>query len=138
MSGVVFANKSVTYDGNAFSIDATNLPTGVTASYENNGKTEAGVYTIIAKFTGNENYNAISDMTATLTIKNALLVFNTNTENQIANDVMISAPDGIDPTKELVVEEVEESDPDEGDGAEYLLSDEWFEIYDPEDEAPNS
>ena len=73
MSGVVFANKTVTYNGNAFSIDATNLPTGVTASYENNGKTEAGVYTIIAKFTGNGNYNEIPNKTATLTINKAVV-----------------------------------------------------------------
>ena len=109
MSGVVFADKTVTYNGTAFSIEATNLPNGVTVAYENNGKTDAGVYTITAKFTGNANYNAIADMTATLTIKNVLLTFNTDSENEIADEVIIFAPDGIDPTKELVVEEVEDT-----------------------------
>ena len=110
MSGVVFADKAVVYNGTAFSIEATNLPDGVSVTYENNGKTDAGVYTITAKFTGNANYNEIADMTATLTIKNASLVFNTNAENETTDDVIISVVDGIDPTKELMVEQVEETE----------------------------
>ncbi len=109
MSAVVFENKTVVYNGTAHSIEATNLPSGVTVSYENNGKTDAGEYTVTAKFTGNANYNAISDKTATLTIKNASLIFNTDDENDVSDDVIISSPDGIDPTKELVVNEVEKT-----------------------------
>ena len=71
MDEVVFANKTVTYNGSAFSIEATNLPSGVTASYENNGKTNAGEYVVTAIFTGNANYNDIAPITATLTINKA-------------------------------------------------------------------
>jgi hypothetical protein len=75
MSGVVFADKTVTYDGTAFSIEATNLPDGVTVAYENNGKTDAGEYVVTAKFTGEEAYaqyyNPIDDLTATLKINKA-------------------------------------------------------------------
>ena len=37
-------DKTVTYDGSVYSIEATNLPAGVSVTYENNGKTEAGEY----------------------------------------------------------------------------------------------
>ena len=107
MSAVVFADKAVVYNGTAFSIDASNLPTGVSVAYENNGQTNVGIYTITAKFTGNENYNAIPDKTAVLTIKTAMLTFDTDGENDLADDIVITAPDGIDPTKQLVVELIE-------------------------------
>ena len=68
MSGVVFVDKTVTYDSSTQYIYATNLPNGVTVKYENNGKTDVGTYTVVAKFTGNANYNDIPDMTATLKI----------------------------------------------------------------------
>ena len=112
MNGVVFANKTVVYSGSAFSIEATNLPNGVTVTYENNGKTDAGVYTVTAKFTGDaDNYELITDKTATLTINKALISFDTNNEDDIANDIIISSNDGIDPTKELVVKLVESEKP---------------------------
>ncbi|MBQ7913762.1 MAG: InlB B-repeat-containing protein, partial [Clostridia bacterium] len=69
MSGVVFKDKSVNYTGEVYSLEATNLPNGVTVDYENNNQTQAGEYTVTAKFTGDsDNYNAIPDMTAKLTI----------------------------------------------------------------------
>ncbi|MCI7094522.1 MAG: leucine-rich repeat protein, partial [Clostridiales bacterium] len=75
MSGVVFKDKSVTYTGEAYSIEATNLPNGVSVSYVGNNQTQAGKYTVTAKFVGDEvNYNAIPDMTATLTIEKRELV----------------------------------------------------------------
>ena len=39
MSGVVFKDKSVTYTGEAYSIEATNLPNGVSVSYVGNNQT---------------------------------------------------------------------------------------------------
>ena len=70
MSGVVFADKTVTYNGESHSITATNLPDGVTAQYTGNNKTNAGKYTITATFTGDSaNYEPIADKTATLTIE---------------------------------------------------------------------
>ena len=70
MSNVKFANSTVTYDNKAHSITATGLPEGVKVTYTNNGKTNAGIYTVTANFTGDPaKYNAIPSKTATLTIK---------------------------------------------------------------------
>ena len=69
MSGVVFKDKSVNYTGEAYSIEATNLPSGVSATYDGNNQTQAGEYTVTAHFTGDSvNYNAIPNMTAKLKI----------------------------------------------------------------------
>ena len=69
MSGVVFKDKSVNYTGEVYSLEATNLPNGVTVDYENNDQTQAGEYTVTAIFKGDsQNYNAIPDMTAKLII----------------------------------------------------------------------
>ena len=74
MSGVTFINKEVSYDGNAQSITITGiLPEGVTVTYENNNQTTVGSYEVIAKFNGDStNYEAISNMTATLKINKAV------------------------------------------------------------------
>ena len=72
MSAVVFANVTVTYNGEPQSIFATNLPEGVAATYDGNGMTDAGVYTVTAHFKGDEkNYKPIPDKTAKLTIEKA-------------------------------------------------------------------
>lgn len=89
------------------------MENGVEVAYENNGKVDAGEYAITAKFTGNENYELISDMQAVLTIKNDSYTFNTDTENDSASDIIISANDGIDPNKELVVKLVESNKTEE-------------------------
>ena len=69
MSRVVFADKSVAYDGNAHSLEATNLPDGVTVTYIGNNQTNVGTYTVLAVFSGDSaNYNSIANMTATLTV----------------------------------------------------------------------
>ena len=74
MSGVSISDKTVTYDGTAHSIElAGTLPYGVKVSYDGNGKTNAGSYTVTARFEYNtQNYEAISDMSATLTINKAV------------------------------------------------------------------
>ena len=72
MSWVVFADKSVAYDGNAHSLEATNLPDGVMVTYIGNNQTNVGTYTVLAVFSGDSaNYNSIANMTATLTINKA-------------------------------------------------------------------
>lgn len=70
MSGVAFADKTVTYNGKPWSLEiAGKLPTGVSVSYTGNGQTEPGVYPVTATFAGDaENYEPIPAMTATLTI----------------------------------------------------------------------
>ena len=51
---------------------AGELPQGVTVAYENNAEIDAGTYNVVARFTGDAtNYNAIADLTATLTIAKA-------------------------------------------------------------------
>ena len=72
VSGITFDNGTFTYDGTAKSIYiGGTLPNEVSVAYTNNGQTEAGEYTVTAKFTVSNNYNAIADKTATLTIVNA-------------------------------------------------------------------
>ena len=73
MSGVEFVDKTVVYNGEVQRIEISgSLPQGVTVTYENNDKTDVGTYEVVAKFTGDSNnYEAIADMTATLTIKEA-------------------------------------------------------------------
>ena len=71
MSTVVFTHTTVTYNGEAHSITASGLPTGVTVlEYIGNGQTAVGTYTITVKFqvTDTNNYNVPADMTASLII----------------------------------------------------------------------
>ena len=74
MTDVKFEDASYTYDGNekTLTISGT-LPTGVIVAYENNKLTNAGSVTATAKFTiaDSDNYDAIGNMTATLTITKA-------------------------------------------------------------------
>ena len=69
MSQVVFADKFVTYDGTTHSLEATNLPDGVSVAYIGNNQTNVGKYNVVAIFSGDSvNYNSIANKTATLTI----------------------------------------------------------------------
>jgi len=73
MSGVTFADMTVTYDGSPQSIYITGtLPAGVTVSYTGNGQTAVGTYTVTAEFSVADpaNYNVPASMTAALTINN--------------------------------------------------------------------
>ena len=69
MSQVQLKDGTAIYDGKAHSLSIEGvLPDGVAVEYIGNGQTEPGIYTVTAVFTGNENYEAIPDMSATLTI----------------------------------------------------------------------
>ena len=69
LSGVKFEDKTVEYDGKEHKIEITGtLPEGVTVEYTNNTGVNAGKYKATATFKGNENYNEIASMNATLTI----------------------------------------------------------------------
>ena len=74
MSGVNLANASKVYNRMAQSIEITGtLPNGVEVSYTGAAE-NVGEYIITASFTGDSaNYEAIADMTATLTITKASL-----------------------------------------------------------------
>ena len=109
MSGVVFANDTVTYNGQPHSITATNLPAGVTVTYEGNGKVNAGTYTVTAHFTGDTvNYEAIPEKTVTLTISKATydmsgVVFADETvpyDGQTHSIFATNLPDGVTVTYE--------------------------------------
>ena len=72
MSGVVFADKTVTYNGEAHSILVSSLPNGVTVlEYIGNDKTDVGTYIVTVKFAvvNPVNFNIPKDMTATLIIE---------------------------------------------------------------------
>lgn len=70
MSGVSFESATYIYDGTEKELKITGtLPEGVSVSYTNNTLTNVGSTTATATFTGDDtNYEAISDMNATLTI----------------------------------------------------------------------
>ncbi|MDE7076236.1 MAG: MBG domain-containing protein, partial [Clostridia bacterium] len=83
MSGVEFADRTVTGNGQAHKVEATNLPDGVTVEYEYKGVkqatpfefTEVGEYTVKAYFTyeDEDNYEAIKPAEATLTVSDAVV-----------------------------------------------------------------
>ena len=67
ITNVSLSDKTVTYDGNEHSILVVGtLPTGVTVSYTNNGKSAVGTYQVTATLSG-EAYNT-KVLSATLTI----------------------------------------------------------------------
>ena len=66
---ISFVGAEYTYDGEAKSLAISGtLPEGVSVSYEGNGKTEVGEYTVTAKFYLSGSYIEGADKTATLTI----------------------------------------------------------------------
>ena len=80
MSGVTFEDKTVTYTGEAFDlagwIDTSSLPAGVTVTYTcGTDLTSIGEHAVTASFTNPDpaNYNDIADMTAKLTISDAVV-----------------------------------------------------------------
>lgn len=66
-SDFTFEGDTVTYDGEAHSLKISGeLPVGVSVTYSNNGKTEAGTYEVKATISG-KNYHPLT-LTATLRI----------------------------------------------------------------------
>ena len=99
MSGITFADDSVPYNGEEQSLAISGtLPAGVTVTYEGNGKVNAGEYTVTASFAGDyANYNAIADITATLTIEKGVPSYTAPTELTVSvgqNIADITLPDG--------------------------------------------
>ena len=93
MSDISFNGTTVEYDGETHSLEISGvLPSGVSVSYENNGKTNAGKHTVVAKFAyDTTNYNTIEDMSAvleitaleiTLTANNSFGVYGTTYEHK--------------------------------------------------------
>ena len=99
MSDITFEDGSFTYDGQAHSLVISGtLPTGVSVTYAGNDKTNAGEYTVTATFVGDyDNYIAIPDITATLTIAKAAPAYTAPTDLTVVAEgtlADIALPDG--------------------------------------------
>lgn len=76
MYGVSLQDASATYDGQPHSLFVSGtVPDGLTVTYENNGQTAAGTYTVTAVFTPDKNHEepVPSRLSATLTVKQATI-----------------------------------------------------------------
>ena len=102
MTGVTFADVVAAYDGQAHTATvAGELPEGVTVAYENNSLTKVGVVTAKAIFSGDyDNYNAIADMTATITVTEAAPTQNEDGSKTYEKEVdqKQAASEGVDMT----------------------------------------
>ncbi len=107
LNAITFADKTVTYNGEAHSIELIGtLPTGVTVTYEGNGKVNAGVYTVTAKFEYDKNnYNEIAPMTATLTINQDKVIDYIGKETEKPS-IEVTTEGGFAPNVEIVVTEI--------------------------------
>lgn len=81
ITGVTLADATYTYDGDVHSLAiAGTLPNGVSVTYQNNNKVDAGTYTVTSTLSG-DGYKTLN-LTATLTIEKATITgisFNGNT-----------------------------------------------------------
>ncbi len=111
MNGVTFEGNTFVYNGKAHTLAiGGTLPSGVTVTYTNNGKTESGNYTVTAKFSGDgDNYNLIPDKTATLTIKQASIEKVVDGGDETKPNVVVEKEGGIDPNVKLVVVKQDET-----------------------------
>ena len=105
MHDVIFEDKTFVEDGQMKELAISgNLPKGVSVTYVNNGQSQVGEYVVIAKFTGDsENYNAIKDMTAKITINRASLTQTLDNEGDGTLEVIITKNGGIAPNIQLVI-----------------------------------
>ena len=80
VTGVVFADRSVVYNGQAQSVTCENLPTGVKVVYENNVHTDAGTYNAKAEIYA-KGGGLLKTLDATLTVrqKSATVVIDNKT-----------------------------------------------------------
>ena len=71
--GISLVGKTFTYDGKPHSLEiGGSLPKGVSVTYKENAKIDAGEYTITASFTdATGNYTKLPDLTAKMTISKA-------------------------------------------------------------------
>lgn len=93
LSGILFADKTVVYDGEKHIIEIEGeLPSGVTVAYSSNNITNVGELEVVASFNDiNNNYEEIPNMTATLTIlpkplsgiefNDAIFIYDTETKS---------------------------------------------------------
>ncbi len=70
LSGIKFESKSYTYDGEFKSLEALNVPDGISVTYENNDKINVGDYIVTAHFKSDDG-KTYPDLEATLSITKA-------------------------------------------------------------------
>ncbi|MBR2343297.1 MAG: leucine-rich repeat protein [Clostridia bacterium] len=74
LPGITLEGAVFVYNGQPHSLSVSGtLPSDVTVEYEGNGVTDAGEYTIVAKFSEGGTYNPALDLTATAVILKASL-----------------------------------------------------------------
>ena len=89
ITGVTFADKTVTYNGSEQSVTVSGtLPAGVTVSYTGNTGTNAGTYNATAVLSG-EGYNSLT-LTATLKINKAEITGVTFEGSTVTYDVSLN------------------------------------------------
>ncbi len=71
LSDVSFSDATVTYDGTFHSIEVNGLPAEASASYQNNGQTDAGSYEVTATLNPGSSRCPSITLTAMLTIEKA-------------------------------------------------------------------
>lgn len=98
---LIFEDKEFVYDGNPHSLEITNLPEWLSASYDKE-PVEVGFYTITASFVvNNPNYNDLNPKTAKLTIL----------QNYFKGDwYEILCPEGVNPNVTLRLELIDDLD----------------------------
>lgn len=104
VSAITFNGNTVKYDGTTHSLFVEgNLPEGLSVSYENNGKTDYGVYTVTAIFTGTTNYNTIENKSAVLKILADKFSASVKDNTSEIADTIIYNDNGFEPDIEFVV-----------------------------------
>ncbi len=103
--GITFENGTVTYDGDPHSIYITGTPSdGIMVTYENNGQTEPGIYTVTAIFS--DVTGEFERKTATLTILKTSLELKDENGN---TTLIVDSEDGFDPALELALERADDN-----------------------------
>ena len=104
MNHITFDDTVYVEDGSKKSIYVSGaLPQGVTVSYQGNEQTTCGRYTVIASFIGDEeNYEAIPDLTAALTINQASIAYRAD-DSEGKDEIIISSVQGFSPEASLAV-----------------------------------
>ncbi len=97
LQGITFEGETVTYDGEPHSIFIKGTPAqGISVTYENNGQTQPGTYSVTATFA--DSAGTFAKMTATLTILSVNLEFKDENGN---TTLIIDSADGFDPSLKL-------------------------------------
>lgn len=90
IEGIKFEDKTFNYDGEAHSLEATNLPEGVSVTYEGNGKIEVGIYDVTANFIFDGNN--IGSLKAKLVIAENVTKLATPSNFAFENDILTFDP----------------------------------------------